>query len=43
MRKTATVPSNLWRTTGRYILSQRVREYRADPADAGRIRGHSAG
>ena len=41
--KTATVPSNLWRTTGRYILSQRVREYRADPADAGRIRGHSAG
>ena len=43
MTKTATVPSNLWRTTGRYILSQRVREYRADPADAGRIRGHSAG
>lgn len=41
--KTATVPSNLWRTTGRYILSQRVREYRADPADAGRRRGHSAG
>ena len=41
--KTATVPSNLWRTTGRYILSQRVREYRADPADAGRIRGHSTG
>ena len=41
--KTATVPSNLWRTTGRYILSQRVREYRADPADTGRIRGHSTG
>lgn len=23
------MPSNFWRTTGRYILSQRVREYRA--------------
>ena len=35
--KTATVPPDLWRTTGRYVLPQRVREYRADPADAGRV------
>ena len=39
--KTATVPSDLWRTASRYLLPQRVREYRADPADAGRVRGHS--
>ena len=41
--KTAAVPSDLRNTKDRCILPQRVRGYRADPADAGRIRGHSAG
>ena len=41
--KTATVPSDLWNTKDRCILPQRVRGYRADPADAGRIRGRPAG
>ena len=41
--KTAKVPSDLWYTASRYLLPQRMRGHRADPADAGRIRGHSAG